>query len=89
MVKTETFDQLDDPATRIDTIGEARERIASRFKRKMEVVRDLNRLKGELYLMEMDDATDRHLIRELNKSPYSSLKAYFRGETRHQPGMTN
>jgi hypothetical protein len=89
MVKTETFDQIDDPRYRIDEIGEARERIAGRFKHKMEVYKDLNKLRGELYLMEMDDATDRHLIRELNKSPYSSLKAYFRGEARHAPELRN
>ena len=83
-----TYKEINDPAYRIDEVDQAKERIASRFRRKIELVQQINRAKGELYTMEMDDAADRYLIRELNKSPYSSLKAYFKVETRNQAGMT-
>lgn len=84
-----TFKEIDEPKYRLNEIDEARERIAGRFYRKIEVVREISKLRAELYLSEMEDAADRYLIRELNKSPYSSLKAYFRGETRNAPEIRN
>jgi hypothetical protein len=85
---TTAYDKINDPLYRVSEIDCAKERIASRFERKIKLVGEINKARAELCLMEMDDATDRYLIRELNKAPYSSLKAYFRNEARHQPGMT-
>jgi hypothetical protein len=89
MANTATYKEVNDPAYRIDEVDQAKERIAGRFRRKIELVQLINRSKGELYAMEMEDAADRYLIKELNKSPYSSLKSYFKVETRNQPEMRN
>jgi 3'-phosphoadenosine 5'-phosphosulfate sulfotransferase len=89
MTRTENYDKVNDPNYRIDEIDQARERIASRFRKKIELVTQINSARAELNMLEMQDATDRYLIRELNKSPYSSLKAYFKMEQRPQPNMTN
>jgi hypothetical protein len=89
MATTDTYKSINDPGYRIDEVDQAKERIAGRFRRKIELVQQINRAKGELYAMEMEDAADRYLIKELNKSPYSSLKSYFKVETRNQPEMRN
>jgi hypothetical protein len=89
MTRTETYDKVNDPTYRIDEIDQARERIASRFRKKIELVGTINNARAELSMLEMQDATDRYLIKELNKSPYSSLKAYFRMEQRPQQGAPN
>jgi hypothetical protein len=89
MATVATYKEVNDPAYRIDTVDQAKERIAGRFHRKIELVQQINRAKSELYLMEMDDASDRYLIKELNKSPYSSLKSYFKVEARNQPELRN
>ena len=89
MTNVNTYKEINDPAYRIDEVDQAKERIAGRFRRKIELVQQINRAKGELYAMEMEDAADRYLIKELNKSPYSSLKSYFKVEARNQPEMRN
>jgi hypothetical protein len=89
MANTATYKEVNDPAYRIDEVDQARERIAARFHRKIELVKEISKAKAELYLSEMEDNADRYLIRELNKSPYSSLKVYFRNETRDQPAVRN
>jgi hypothetical protein len=89
MVKTENYDKVNDINYRIDEIAQARERIASRFHRKIELIREEQSARGERMMLESQDASDRYLIKELNRSPYSSLKAYYNMERREQPGMTN
>ena len=88
MTNTGTYDRVNDPTYRINEIDEAKERIASRFRQKIDLVRVINKNKAELAMLELEDASDRYLIRELGRSPYSSLKTYFRDESRRPAGMT-
>jgi hypothetical protein len=89
MTKTENYDNINDVKYRINEIDQAREQIASNFKRKIELMRIEQNARGERLMLDAQDNANRYLIKELNRSPYSSLKAYYNMERREQPGMTN